>query len=587
MCPKAADNSARIFFATVGFFILLCFYVQFTIHGAKRPAALHAILLKVALSAVQFNKIALSFDYEWPSAVKTILETSDRTVNVGASVLSLDCYLGRVSTISPFYFRCVGFFLLPPISILLSACIMYLAFTRRRCMKEVRTEQNREVKLKKLHRLRREYVDTWLTSIIILLFYFHLDITATTFSLFRCQQVGLNGQEYLLQDMTQQCWGRLHYRMVFGVAIPMLILYVIGIPAGGSYLLFRDKKAIQNVIDEMTRYEDSVKKQVTYDVDMAKLKHDELRALSVYSFIFRGYSTRFFFWEIVVVSRKICLGFIAVFLSGRIHVQSLLAVLLVVVCGSMQLRWLPFLHDRMNFAESTSLLLSFLIFFLGQFLFVDGVTLGGRVAVSVIIVVANLSYFVGILIGLAKLVYDQKLGANVLDLCWKERKWYLTPQEVAAFESKLKAVNVEEAPISRNRTGDMEIDLWKEDNALPGEAQADGHADDTTGADEHKKEAFLKVPSRSRGDRRSADGVAVEPLPDSLKQPTPSATLPPPPPTTTPPPPPPPAAVPPPPPLAAVPPPPPPAAVPPPPPPPLATQPTPVVGERSETTLDI
>ena len=99
--------------------------------------------------------------------------------------------------------------------------------------------------------------------------------------------------------MSQQCLTATHLKWVFAVALPMLILYVIGIPALGLSLLKKNR-------------------------DM--LNHPEV--MKKYSFLYKGYSTKWYFWETVVLTRKVCLVAILVFFSYNTQIQAIMAVLL-------------------------------------------------------------------------------------------------------------------------------------------------------------------------------------------------------------------------------------------------------------------
>lgn len=69
------------------------------------------------------------------------------------------------------------------------------------------------------------------------------------------------------------------------VALPSLIVWGLGIPLFAFMLLFKERKRL-----------------------------DTLLARQKFGFLFRGYKQRFYYWEIVIMYRKIFLIFIQVFL---------------------------------------------------------------------------------------------------------------------------------------------------------------------------------------------------------------------------------------------------------------------------------
>jgi hypothetical protein len=100
--------------------------------------------------------------------------------------------------------------------------------------------------------------------------------------------------------------------------------------------------------------------------------------------MYKGYSDKFFFWELVVMARKVLLVFISVYFSYDTQTQSIMAVFLVVagtsravtVCAIAERArcttalashvWaLPFETATLNAAEFFSLIASFFTFWMG------------------------------------------------------------------------------------------------------------------------------------------------------------------------------------------------------------------------------
>ena len=71
----------------------------------------------------------------------------------------------------------------------------------------------------------------------------------------------------------------------YGVAAPGILVWGLGIPTFAALLMFRDRH---------------------------KLMHIQVR--EKYGFLFRGYKKRFFYWESIIMYRKILIIFIQVFL---------------------------------------------------------------------------------------------------------------------------------------------------------------------------------------------------------------------------------------------------------------------------------
>merc|ERR1719204_1338685 len=167
--------------------------------------------------------------------------------------------------------------------------------------------------------------------------------------------------------MTVQCWDRTHMLFVFLVALPMGVFYVFGLPL---YVL----KRLYNNRDELTKPFERVNKNI----------------VNRYHFLFKGYEPEFYYWEIIVMIRKILMVCVAVYMSYDIQVQALCATLLVVICLCVHSLACPYVTDAMDGLELLSLFGSFCTYFFGQFLFTPSVSPAGKAVVSFIIVLVNL-----------------------------------------------------------------------------------------------------------------------------------------------------------------------------------------------------
>jgi len=141
--------------------------------------------------------------------------------------------------------------------------------------------------------------------------------------------------------------------------------------------------------------------------------------------MFNGYAKTRWYWEFVVMARKICLVGISVFLTEYLQVQALMSVFLCTVgkqphtrnnppslsfllysyltargadvwlcvfaALALQLAYNPFEAFVMNVIETGSLISSFLTFYCSMFLFLDNVPEYGQVAASMVVVCVNMT----------------------------------------------------------------------------------------------------------------------------------------------------------------------------------------------------
>jgi hypothetical protein len=105
------------------------------------------------------------------------------------------------------------------------------------------------------------------------------------------------------------------------------------------------------------------------------------QTLTVYGFLYSGYKEEYWYWEILVLLRKISVAAISVFLSAEVssandlqvnssqYQQGLLATLVISVALYVQLKLEPFEGDDLNGVESMGLVVSVVSLYLGLWTF--------------------------------------------------------------------------------------------------------------------------------------------------------------------------------------------------------------------------
>jgi predicted outer membrane repeat protein len=349
-CPSQSVNRARLAGAAIAIVVVCAGFIYSTIKSALQKKGLHAILLKILLSCLQFNSIAASFQFEWPGVVRRLLEAQQAGSNVGSSLLSVDCFLDDTNTTSPFFIKSLVFMFVPVIAAILP--LLVLAPLALYWKSKGRSDWRSTAK---------EY---YIISVIVALFVIHPSISQQTLQMFSCKRLGTDGGDlYLMMDMSQKCFSSSHMAWIFTVALPCVALYVIGIPALGFRILHRNRYRLGTTAVQQR-----------------------------YSFLYRGYQHKWYFWEIVVVARKVLLVCIAVFFTYNIHVQALMAVFLVCGCLMAHIYARPYEEVRLDWMEFFSLVVSFSTFWCGLFLFVEELSYTDKVILSIVIVLANVAF---------------------------------------------------------------------------------------------------------------------------------------------------------------------------------------------------
>lgn len=165
----------------------------------------------------------------------------------------------------------------------------------------------------------------FIATIVLLLFLIHPSLTQSMIDMFNCQE--FDGELRLLVDLQIVCFEGMHKSIVFGVALPCLIVWGLGIPVTVFILMRKEKDKLDTI---------AVKQR--------------------FGFLYNGYKRHNYFWEIVIMYRKILCIFIAVFLNRvGIIVQALVLLLLLVTFLQANNNRRPFANRSLNDIEGMSL----------------------------------------------------------------------------------------------------------------------------------------------------------------------------------------------------------------------------------------
>ena len=112
------------------------------------------------------------------------------------------------------------------------------------------------------------------------------------------------------------CYQGQHMFFISAVAFPGIGLWVLGIPLFAFFVLFKNRRVI-NLMGkkEITRAENN-------EITQLKMK---------YGFLFSGYRAQTFFWEIMLMYRKIFIIMASVFLSTVSSEAQVLVVIFIII----------------------------------------------------------------------------------------------------------------------------------------------------------------------------------------------------------------------------------------------------------------
>jgi hypothetical protein len=171
------------------------------------------------------------------------------------------------------------------------------------------------------------------TSCVALLYLVWPSLCSQTFSLFACRSICNDATTFLRADLDVSCWEGVHAHYAFGLGLPMLVFYVIGLPVAA---LLRVRSMHQTTV-----------------MDPEEEK--------IYGMFYTAFRKETWWWEITVAARKIVIALIGVFGAEmgdmQVHLTAMLVFLIVLITSQIR----PFgglKHGILHVLEMASLMVS-------------------------------------------------------------------------------------------------------------------------------------------------------------------------------------------------------------------------------------
>ncbi|CDW74982.1 UNKNOWN [Stylonychia lemnae] len=318
-CPDPILNSIRLLVIFLVVILLVILMIRSTLVGAQDKNNITNIFQKNVLNHFQLLLMTGTFDFQWSSNILGFFSQTNKVATAYTQIFSFDCFLKeRIITnnstgiyqtyqqdLRIFYQKLILIAILP--FVLTISC--YLIW-------------------KIIQRIRKDIQqvnDKIVASLVIVLFLAHPSLVTQSFSIFQCKDI--DDESRLRLDLEIQCWDKQHSLFSYFIALPTIILWGLGIPFFGLAILIKERKSL-----------------------------DQIQTRQKYGFLYRGYRIDFYYWEIVIMYRKILIIFIAVFVSSLGVVAQALVMFFVLIS-----------YHSLNDLESLSLVTSIITIFCGVF----------------------------------------------------------------------------------------------------------------------------------------------------------------------------------------------------------------------------
>jgi hypothetical protein len=177
--------------------------------------------------------------------------------------------------------------------------------------------------------------------------------------------IEINPNEYWVKKyMNIQCWTDDHFNFALFIVLPGLMVWGFAVPFFSLYFLSKNRKEL-------------------YSSDV-KVK---------YGFMYSGYRLKSYYWEFVIMFRKVILIMIITFFSRfRVIIQGLLSLVLLVLVFYLQTYFRPFTDEKLNRLEEESILSSCVMVYVALFYIAEGLTDTARNFMAIMTLIIQ-SYF--------------------------------------------------------------------------------------------------------------------------------------------------------------------------------------------------
>eukprot|EP00347_Sterkiella_histriomuscorum_P014519 403360570 len=343
-CIDYSQNSWRLSGVTLLIVIYFIILISINIKTAGKQK-ITTVYMRILTNYFQILTLAQSFDLSWDDNLKQFLEVISFIGKSNEIILSIDCFVrdNGLST-HPAFIKMVIACVFPIIAI----AVTFVFWT-----------------LWKLIRSASNFVTNLVTSLIIIIFICLPSITSITFAIFNCVEIFNDGESFLALDMSIQCWHDEHSYYAKSFGIPIIIIWVMGLPSLALFFLYRKRQNLQ---------------------DIANLKR--------YGFLYLGLKEKSFYWEILLHFRKVFLICINVFFTTfKPLYRALIGFMLMIIYIETLEKIQPYATKEINDLEYKANIAAFLTFYGGLFFISDDLPFGVSVILFMLILLTNVYFW--------------------------------------------------------------------------------------------------------------------------------------------------------------------------------------------------
>ncbi|CAG9321992.1 unnamed protein product [Blepharisma stoltei] len=331
-----------------GFLVLCWFIIRTSRISAYKPRSLSSIYIKILINYAQLISLTTTFSLSWPNYVKKLFSIQSNANFISDQIFSFDCLLYYNKLLqgeSKIYYQKLLIMAILPISIPLISVIYWLSISLAQ-------------------KSFAFFRDNIITTSIIASFLVHPGLIKYYFSSFDCTELDDN-KYWLVNELNLRCWDSQHIFYITAISLPAILVWGIGIPTAFLFLLIKNRSQLGNI--------------------NMRIK---------YGFLFNGYRQESYYWEFVIIYRKIGIICCSVFLATvSVNIQALTVIFLLLACLYFHCKIKPYNGDDLNRLEAISISASAVTIYCGMYYLTGSLDQITELLFFIIIISANL-YFV-------------------------------------------------------------------------------------------------------------------------------------------------------------------------------------------------
>ena len=359
-CPSTEIN-ILILLLLSGLIVLVgVVMVKSTLQSAFSAKSLYSIYIKIFTNYLQIVFLTAQFNLNWPETVIELFSIQKSAATASDQIFSLDCYFSEstnTDTETVYYYKLIIMAILPLIIWSISFIVwLFISFVK----------ENNDY-------LKRELI----TTMIVLFFLVHPNIVKVIFGSMACESIDGTGY-WLIDSLDIPCWTYKHIQMVLLVSLPSILLWVLFVPLTVFIIMLKRRKLL------------------TTDYNRV-----------VFGFLFNGYKSDTFFWEFVILYRKILMICVSVFLNQvSTMVQALTIIFVLFIALYLQYSLKPYKIKQLNFMELEAVTTATLTIYCGLYYLSGGIGEYLQTLLFVFILGGNLYFIAYWLYYMSQAIFD-------------------------------------------------------------------------------------------------------------------------------------------------------------------------------------